>query len=252
MGVQNAKAWGLVGHHIVAYIAEQHLTPEAKAKCEKYLRHKVTHYSLWMDYWRHTFPYQESTHWHMTHVNEDFEQIGERNNVSRDAVTQLNRIIGEMEKGKYHNMSDSVITVNLKYLIHLVGDLHCPSHVGYHKNFELSSPKIRHGKNMYSPHTFWDSSPSWMHPKWKADSFLKVCDTYSPKQIAAIQKGTPTKWGKDCAQRMMKIYSFWGEDENTKDFTPEQRKKIDDVVFEQCAYGGYRLAAVLNNLLTKY
>ena len=37
-GVQSAKAWGTWGHHAVAFIAEKHLTPEAKAKCEQYLQ----------------------------------------------------------------------------------------------------------------------------------------------------------------------------------------------------------------------
>ena len=52
MGVQSAKAWGGYGHSAIAYVAEQHLTPEAKAKCRYYLKHTLTYYASWMDYWR--------------------------------------------------------------------------------------------------------------------------------------------------------------------------------------------------------
>lgn len=251
MGVQSAKAWGVVGHHIVAYIAEQHLTPDTKAKCEKYLRHKVTHYSLWPDYWRNIFPFQESTDWHMNHVDEKFNTIGIKRNINRDVVTQLNRMIGEMEKGKYHNMSDSTIMINLKFMIHMVGDMHCPSHVGYHKNSGLKISSIKYGKEKLHYHKFWDGAPFYMHPKWKADKFLEVCDTYSAKEIAKIQKGDPTKWAKENAEKMVKIFTYWDEDANVKTLSSEQRKMIDDTMFEQLSFAGYRLAAVLNAIFAK-
>ncbi len=251
MGVQSAKAWGLVGHHIVAYIAEQHLTPDAKAKCEKYLRHKVTHYSLWQDYWRNTFPFKETNDWHMNHVDEKFNTIGIKRNINRDVVTQLERITSEMAKGQYRNMTDSLIAVNLKLIIHMVGDMHCPCHVGYHKNTGLKIPTIRHGKSNVNHHAFWDSAPSYMHPKWKADNFLKACDTYTAKEIAKIQKGTPTKWAKDNAEKMVKTYTYWDEGENIKTLSPEQRKMIDDTMFEQLTFAGYRLAAILNTIMSK-
>jgi hypothetical protein len=90
-----------------------------------------------------------------------------------------------------------------------------------------------------------------MHPKWKADNFLKVCDTYSAKEIAKIQKGTPTKWAKDNAERMLETYSYWEEGDSTKSLSPEQRKKIDDTMFKQLAFAGYRLAGILNSIMSK-
>ena len=49
---QNAMAWSNLPHGTIAYIAEQHLTPEAKAKCYHYLRHTLPFYASWMDRWR--------------------------------------------------------------------------------------------------------------------------------------------------------------------------------------------------------
>ena len=249
MGVQSAGAWSLWGHHLIAYVAEQHLTPEAKAKCEHYLKHKVTHYSLWQDYWRNSDPFKEITHWHMNYVDKDFNTVGKKGNISRDAVTQIERIVKEMEKGKYKQMSDSMVRVNLKLLIHMVGDMHTPCHVGYPKEcgYKISSIMVN-GKKM-NHHKFWDAAPQVMHPKWKADRFLKVCDTYSPKQQKKIQKGTPTKWGKQNAKKMVKTFYLWEAGTDLKTLTKEQREEIDEIMFEQIAYAGYRLANVLNNIM---
>ena len=48
----SAKAWGGFGHGAIAYVAEQHLTPEAKEKCRYYLKHTLPYYASWMDHWR--------------------------------------------------------------------------------------------------------------------------------------------------------------------------------------------------------
>ena len=55
--VQSAKAWHNFAHGTIAYIAEQHLTPEAKEKCHYYLRHTLPFYASWMDQWRNVAKY---------------------------------------------------------------------------------------------------------------------------------------------------------------------------------------------------
>ena len=103
---QSAMAWSLWGHHISAYIAEKHLTPEAKEKCQHYLKHNLPHYSSWQDYWRHSDPFKEISYWHSSYVNKKFDVIGYKENETRDAAYQVARITKEMSKGKYKNMSD--------------------------------------------------------------------------------------------------------------------------------------------------
>lgn len=251
LGVSHsAMAWGGWGHYITAYIAEQHLTPEAKAKCELYLKHSLPHYASWMDRWRNTPPFEETTYWHMNRVNKDYVTIG-NNDISRDAVTQLERVNKEMIKGGYKNLSDSLVAVNLKYLIHMVGDMHCPCHVAYSKDCGLKGHSIYKNGKKVNRHKFWDGAPQMMHPKWKADRFLKEYDTYSPKQIKKIAKGTPTKWSKQNATKMVQTYYIWESGQKFEELTDKQRKQIDETMHEQLAYGGYRLAAMLNNIFSE-
>lgn len=251
MGVQSAMAWGGWGHHISAYIAEQHLTPEAKAKCQHYLKYSLPHYSSWQDYWRHSDPFKETSFWHSSYVDKNYKIIGHKGIATRDAAYQVDRIIKEMEKGKYHKLSDSMVVVNLKLLIHMVGDMHCPSHIVYTKDFGLQAKSMKVKGKKYAHHKFWDASPQLMHPKWNADRFLKAYDTYTPKQIKKIGKGNPYKWSVQNAHNIAKTYTYWEKGEEFRKFSKEQRQQIDDTIHEQLAFAGYRLAAVLNRIFSK-
>ena len=249
LGVQSAMAWGGWGHHITAYIAEHHLTPEAKAKCQHYLKHNLPHYSSWQDYWRNSHPFEEITHWHMNRVNKDFETIGSGGKVSRDAVTQINRIVKEMEKGKYKQMSDSLVAVNLKLLIHMVGDMHCPSHVVYTKDFGLPKPSMKIKGKKCGHHKFWDASPQYMHPKWKADRFVKAYDTYTPKEIKKICKGTPYKWAVTSLPNAERTFELTPKGSNVQKYTKDERVEMRRISDEEILKAGYRLAALLNDVL---
>ena len=255
LSVQRAMAWGNTGHHVVAYIAEQQLTTEAKEKCRHYLKYSLPHFSSWQDYWRHSDPFKEIHYWHMNRVNAKFKTVGDKGNVSRDAVTQINRIVKEMEGGKYKQMSDSMVVVNLKLLIHMVGDMHCPCHMAYSKDFreprgiKLNSILVK-GKK-YDYHKFWDASPDLMHPKWNLYTYKKNCDVYTPKQIKKITKGNVYKWSADNAKREVVMFEFWKRHEELTKMSKEQKARINELMHTQLAYGGYRLAATLNRLFAE-
>ena len=248
---QSAMAWGGWGHHISAYIAEKHLTPEAKAKCEYYLKHKLPHYSSWQDHWRHSDPFKEISYWHSSYVNKQFDVTGYKGDETRDAAYQVNRITKEMEKGKYKSMSDSLVAVNLKLLIHMVGDMHCPSHVVYTKDFGLNGYSINVKGKKVGRHKFWDSAPQLMHPRWKADRFIKAYDTYSPKEIKKISKGNAFKWSVQNAHNIMKTSDYWERGAEFTKFSKEERQQIEETLHEQLAFAGYRLAATLNKIFSK-
>lgn len=248
---QSALAWGNWGHHISAYIAEQHLTPEAKEKCQHYLKHNLSHYSSWQDYWRHSDPFKEISFWHSSYVNKKFEVIGYKEDETRDAAYQVARITKEMSKGKYKNMSDSLVAVNLKLLIHMVGDMHCPSHIVYTKDFGMPGHSLKIKGKKVGRHKFWDGAPQYMHPKWKADRFVKAYDTYTPKEIKKICKGDAYKWSVQNANNILKTGNYWERGAEFTKFSKEQRKQIDETLHEQLAFAGYRLASTLNKIFSK-
>lgn len=248
MSTQSAMAWGKWGHRISAYIAEQHLTEKANAECRRYLKHSLPYFASWQDYWRHCKGFEEACTAHSHYVNPDFTLKG-KGSPDRDPVSRVDKITKQMENGKYLTMPDSIVAMNLKLLIHMTTDMHCPSHITYDKssNFPMRKVIKVRGKKVVR-HTFWDGSPMHLHPKWKIERFAKAYDTYSEKEIKKFCKGDPYKWGYANACAMVKTFDYWDEGEELTKMSEERRQVIENMTHKQLAIGGYRLAHLLNRI----
>ena len=248
-GVQSAKAWGKWGHRISAYIAEQHLTEKANAECRRYLQHSLPYYASWQDWWRYCKGFENVCDAHVSYVDTKYKVWGEKGDLNKEVSTRIDKITKELSNGRYLNMPDSIVAMNVKLLIHMVGDMHCPSHVYYHSdsNFPMKKRIVVRGATLQR-HTFWDGSPQHLHPKWNIERFHKVCDTYSPKQIKSICKGSTIKWAEENARKVIPTFDYWEEGQDIKELSKENRVKIESMMREQLAYGGYRLAHILNKI----
>jgi hypothetical protein len=133
----------------------------------------------------------------------------------------------------------------------MVGDMHCPSHIVYTKDFGLKGHSMYMKGKKVPRHSFWDRSPMYLHKKWNADRFVKAYDTYTAKEIKKIGKGNSYKWSEENARKIAKTFEFWGKGAEFTKLSKEQRKQIDETLHEQLAYGGYRLAATLNKIFSK-
>ena len=246
---QNAMAWGKWGHRISSYIAEQHLTEKANAECRRYLQHSLPYFASWQDHWRSCKGFGEVCTAHSHYVDHNFNLYGKGGNPDRDPVSRVDKIMKQMEKGQYLNMPDSIVAMNLKLLIHMTTDMHCPGHVTYPKDMKFPTKKvIKVGGKKYARHKFWDAVPQLLHPKWNIERFGKAYDTYTEKEIKKICKGNTYKWGNANARKMVETFDYYDENEELKKMSKEKRQVIEDLTHQQLAYGGYRLAYILNRI----
>ena len=241
---QSASAWNNIGHATIAVIAERHMTEEAKEKCRAYLKHNLPYYSAWMDYWRNCPGFEHTSSWHSVPVDVNNKQIkGEVNN----AALQINRICKKMRK--YHKLKDSLVADNLKYLIHLVGDMHCPVHTKYspeEPNLKQRSVKMK-GKKM-GFHSFWDASVGYYNNGLNCDQIAEKYDTLTVEQIAAICKGNPDDWAAVNAVEMREIYTLLPVHSEVTEVSKENHERMKQIAMQQALRGGYRLAKVLNEI----
>ena len=163
-----ACGWGRIGHDAVAYIAECNLSPKAQRIAEKYLGHSIVYFSSWMDDYRRSPGYEHTTYWHMAPVDERMYYTDEVRSSRGDAVCELENAIGLLKN--YRQLDDSTVAANLRYVIHLVGDMHCPAHVDY-PGVELWYDVSFNGKKR-SYHSVWDSgiieaSRKWHYVEWQ-------------------------------------------------------------------------------------
>lgn len=244
-GVQNARAWNGYGHSCAAYIAEQHLTPEAKAKCEHYLKHSFVFYASWMDKWRFIEPYKETNLWHVIYVEDE----GWRLNTSKKkyAEYQTERIWNDLKN--YKNLPDSLVRQNLIYLIHMVPDFHCPVHTFFKKGTHPErtySVRVK-GKKFYL-HTFWDRSPGFGRKGWTMERYCKEVDVISPKLAKKYQKGTVLQWAKDAVKEANKLYAITPPDIETHKMSEEKVAEIHELSDRMILKGAYRLAQIINDV----
>ena len=249
---QSAMAWANFGHGALAYVAEKHLTPEAKAECRRYLKHTLPWYSSWMDFWRAVPPYVHTNMWHGIKSDEKgklrWDISGERAN--GQAMIQVKRIAEEMQD--YKNLPDSVVRQNLIILIHSVADMHCPVHIQFpkttyaHYRYSL----LNRGKK-HSFHGFWDAAPAFTRKGWSFEKYAQEVDNLSPKQIKRIQKGSYDVWGRDILKQAHRAFKIAPADKDIAKFTAEEKKAVLEVADEMSLMAAYRLAYILNNIFDK-
>lgn len=121
-------AWGQKGHDVTAYIAECHLTPEAADKVHKALDgYSPVYIANWLDFASYWPEYAYSKTWHYLNIDEGETLESMSRNPGGDVLTAVTRLTEKLKSGR---LTPEEETLSLKMLIHLVGDMHCPMHLG--------------------------------------------------------------------------------------------------------------------------
>ena len=270
LSVHTASAWGALGHRTIASIAEKHLTPEAKAATDKYLKASLPSVALWMDRtasWTkkrkgHIPGWEQTSTWHTLVVDEKCRVSDVRTpKGSGNLVPSVKMCVENLKN--YRNLTDSAVVVNLKCLVHMMGDMHCPTHI-YFLEFPdcFPGPKDANGKrkpardriNVYyndkkmTYHSFWDGPAiADIYPEHKSDYkfYTEAFDKASTKQKAKFCKGTINDWVYDSAKNCRPAYNeVAAGDTLDRDFILSYSKLTQ----RQCLKAGCRLAYLLNEI----
>lgn len=263
--------WGRWAHCFITYTADKHLDAEVKTKVESYLGSPMIDHCCWMDEIRRPIrrknhpdhakaqAWRPSLRWHHMVVDEKFRVSDKRSAIgSGDMLPNLEKCIENLRN--HRTMTDSAMVVNLKYVIHMMQDMHCPSHIYYTEFpdcFEPTTPKGRKRDQMRivyegektSYHAVWDGeSLLVLHPEFGEDyeKFRKKMDNYSARQRAKICSGTLNDWASDAGKRCRPIYDkIQPGDHIDKKFLIGYRKISEG----QAMRSAYRLAHILNTTL---
>lgn len=245
----NAHAWAWSEHRFLAYMAAEHLTPSTQAFIDRYLDQHIMQYSNWMDRYVDSPMCRKSGISHMGYVKTD-GTIPEDNR--SNSIPSIRKSIDILSNWKEYN--DSTVRVNIVYLIHLIPEIHCPSHIYLEElgtkeegQKKIWAPFKYDGVKQRSYHYFWDSSLSKLYPQKGNDELLAILDTWDEAKIAEACKGTVYDWARDNVSRIRLVFD-WYKPEVGSEFLQEEHGWL---VEEQIRKGAYRLAWVLNNLFDK-
>ena len=234
-------AWGKTGHDAIAYIAECNLSEKAKKNIEKYLKHSIVYYASWMDEYRSTSEYKHTSVWHGAAVDENFHYTDAVKRKQGDVICQLENAIGLLRN--YKQADDSTVIVNLKYIIHMVGDMHCPVHIQY-PDLQMKYT-ISLSNKKYTYHNVWDTQIIERVHKWSYTEWRQQLDRCTPEEKKKLSAGTPREWFHQSAVDCRIIYDMApANSKQGKDFLNAAAPLAE----KQILKAGYRLAEILNDL----
>ena len=263
-------AWDGWTHKLIAHIAEQYLTPEAKAEAEKYLGSSITDHATWMDRvasWNKNRirGWEGTSLWHMATVDrvggKKYAVSEKRTSKGSGALhPQLEKSMELLRNRK--NYTDSAVVINLKCLIHMVQDMHCPVHLYYTEDEDcfgtvVDGKKVsaRNQMSIYyngkktTFHKVWDGlSIRELYPQFEKDydKFRVALDKSKAKQRAKMCQGTTADWLVQSAKDCRYIYEEIDRGGSIDDQYIYDHKRLSQ---QQCLLAAYRLAHVLNDVL---
>ena len=239
-------SWDKKGHDITAAIAQHHLTGEAQKQIKELLDGKtIIYWAPWMDDASNMPEYRYSKTWHYFDIEEGKDVTDYPHSEKGDIITA---ITAQIEGLKGNTLTREERQLALKFLVHLMGDLHQPMHLGYPEDLGGNTIKVKFFNKEQSLHSMWDGaltskSHDWSHTEWAEELDIEDADS-----ISSITSGTLHDWARQSHAYAEDIYRGTPTDKN---LSFEYVRTWTPVVERQFLYGGLRLAHILNEIFSK-
>lgn len=200
-------AWGQTGHRSIAEIAEQHMRPDSVRKAHALLDgHDLAFASTWGDEIRsRPAQFGHTLNWHYTTWPDDEDHFG-ADEEDKGSGLLLSQIAAQLAILENPQAGKAERSQALKFVIHLVGDVHQPLHVGAAGDKGGNACRVTwHGRNS-NLHTVWDSD---MIDKTQL-SYTELADFASqsrtPQQTRAWRTGNAEAWAAESKALRSRIY----------------------------------------------
>lgn len=186
--VQRAHAWGMIGHRVIAEIAENHLSKKAKKNIQKIIGdQKLAYWSNWADFIKSDPNPELNTTgvWHFVNTNSNltFEQFNQELQASSDKnlYKSYNRIKGEAK----NNANDDLLKKQqqLYFIMHLFADAHQPMHVSRAEDQGGNKIPVTFFGRKTNIHRVWDSDLV-DNDNYGYTEYARVLDIYKPKEFS--------------------------------------------------------------------
>ena len=234
--------WGKTGHRVIGQIAQDHLTPEAlKAVTELLDGETLATVSTWPDEMRSNPDFRPYDKWHYVNLPED-KKYHEVEHTQDNAVIIIEKAIEVLTS----NSSREDKAFYLKYLVHLVGDIHQPLHTGRAADYGGSKIKLKFkGRKAEQTntnlHVLWDTN---MIDDFKM-SYTELSDYLQSYKTVDFNQGNAVCWANESHTLVNKIYS---EVEEGQYLSYDYLYSNFYIVKQRLFQAGIRLANLLNSI----
>ncbi len=236
------EAWGPTGHRAVGRIAERHLTPEARrAVADLLAPEQLAYVTTWADEIRSEPAWSRAEAWHWVTVPDGQTYETSLKNPEGDvleAISRFETVLADRSRPKIERNHA------LKWLSHLIGDVHQPLHVGRGDD---------HGGNDVL--VLWFNEPRNLHAVWDSGfiefaglSFTELADLLdhpTPSEVAEWQAAHPATWAAESQQLRGACYEL-GDHKLSFRYVHDHWPTVQRRLLQ----AGVRLAGELNRLLS--
>lgn len=147
-------AWGAIGHYVIGKLAEWQMKPQTVEKVEAILnKESISGVGVWMDNIRSDKKYEFTYTWHWV-TTADGEYDPSIQEPTGDAYAAFLQIKETLKRG---GLSPEEERDQLRMLIHIIGDLHQPFHVGKPGDRGGNDVKVSYFNKETNIHAVWDS-----------------------------------------------------------------------------------------------
>lgn len=239
-------SWGVIGHRTIAKIAENHLTPKAKATVKDLLAtEEMPLTSTFSDEIRYNDAYKYTTPWHYINLPKGLGYKEFVAAVKADTSANVYNVLLKMEKEvKNPSNTKEQKTFALKMIIHLVGDLHQPMHVSREEDQGGNKIKLKFQGKDTNLHSLWDSGLIEYNGKTFTE-MATALDNVNDVKIKKWQADDVTKWLFESYQIANQLYA---EVEKNPELDYTYYPKHSEIYKERIQKAGIRLAGLLNTL----
>ncbi|MFB9864011.1 S1/P1 nuclease [Rufibacter immobilis] len=242
-----SMAWGMLGHRIVGEIADRHISSKTRKNIRQILGNEsLAMASNWADFVKSDPAYNYLGNWHYVNLKQGLGQPEVeaffKQDTATDAYTRIQFLAGELKKKE---VSQTQKVMYLRLLIHLVGDVHQPMHVG--RPEDLGGNRIR---------LQWFNQPSNLHRVWDEQlieyqqlsytEYATAINFASKDQVKTWQRQLAPVWFFESYQIAEQLYKGISSPDQKLSY----RYNFDyvDTLNQQLLKGGVRLAGVLNDI----
>lgn len=234
------QAWGPIGHRVVGQIAFEHLNPKTKKEITKILENeRLSMVSTWPDFIRSDRAWDKAVTWHYVTIpdGQTYAQIEKEK--SGDIVEAIERFKDEL-KSKKVNLEQKKIA--LKFLVHLVGDIHQPLHVGKPGDKGGNDVKVKWFKEETNLHHVWDESLINFQ-QLSFSEYVQWINQVKPIELKQWQADSIEIWIEENKSLRSQVYDI-GDGRLGYDYNFKNIKTVN----ERLVKSGVRLAGILNSL----
>lgn len=267
-----AYSWGKNGHRIIASICETYMSDSAKDEMYEIMGPDfIEELSTWPDYVRSEPGWKFADPWHYTTVhtgqtpadvrneyredddiNDALEAIDLMADILRGDQGAINWLESKMEKSGAQPLRGSTRATALAYLVHLVGDLHMPLHVGKNQDRGGNNITVLFFDERTNIHSLWDTGMI-EHEQLSYTEFARFINKATDGDVSAWQDSTVDHWADESIALREdiynNIYNYTDRETGLPSFSWKYQHDNIPHVKNRLLKAGVRLAGMLDELL---